>query len=163
MPPLTGVCEPYGPRVTWYCIAAAPPRSLSLWRVYTPLSRVGPGGIACSPQTASGNIVHPVEPCLKLPRMLVAALRPSPSPPYLSWQASQQRPTYWLATSYTLRRPKNARHAAHIQPASCRPPPPGIRTTVHQQRRARSHRQQYATHDTSLRTHLPPRFSMMKQ
>ncbi len=22
MPPLTGVCEPYGPRVTWYCIAA---------------------------------------------------------------------------------------------------------------------------------------------
>ncbi len=118
MPPLTGVCEPYGPRVTWYCIAAAPPRSLSLWRVYTPLSRVGPGGIACSPQTASGNIVHPVEPCLKLPRMLVAALRPSPSPPYLSWQASQQRPTYWLATSYTLRRPKNARHAAHIQPAS---------------------------------------------
>jgi len=49
MPPLTGVGERFAPRATWYCIddLFRSPVALAL-RVYPPLSRVGPGGIACS-------------------------------------------------------------------------------------------------------------------
>jgi hypothetical protein len=38
MPPLTGVCKPYGPRVTWYCIAAATTQvTLALASLHTPV------------------------------------------------------------------------------------------------------------------------------
>src|SRR5450755_2171849 len=38
MPPLTGVCEPYGPRVTWSCIAATTAQvTLALPSLHTPV------------------------------------------------------------------------------------------------------------------------------
>src|SRR5450755_1089130 len=38
MPPLTGVCEPYGPRVTWFCIAATATQvTLALPSLHTPV------------------------------------------------------------------------------------------------------------------------------
>ncbi len=49
MPPLTGVGERCAPRATWFCIDERTCRQVALaLRVYPPLSRVGPGGIACS-------------------------------------------------------------------------------------------------------------------
>ena len=49
MPPLTGVDERCAPRATWFCIDERTRRQVALaLRVYPPLSRVGPGGIACS-------------------------------------------------------------------------------------------------------------------
>ncbi len=49
MPPLTWVGERFAPRATWSCIddLFRSPVALAL-RVYPPVSRVGPGGIACS-------------------------------------------------------------------------------------------------------------------
>ena len=47
--PLTGVDERCAPRATWSCIDERTHRQAALaLRVYPPLSRVGPGGIACS-------------------------------------------------------------------------------------------------------------------
>src|SRR3989442_15039206 len=49
MPPLTGVGERFAPRATWFCIDERTRRQVALaLRVYPRLSRVGPGGIACS-------------------------------------------------------------------------------------------------------------------
>ena len=53
MPPLTGVGERCAPRATWFCIDERTRRQVALaLRVYLPLSRVGPGGIACSARLA---------------------------------------------------------------------------------------------------------------
>jgi hypothetical protein len=49
MPPLTAVGERCAPRATWFCIDERTRRQAALaLRVYPLLSRVGPGGIACS-------------------------------------------------------------------------------------------------------------------
>jgi hypothetical protein len=53
MPPLTGVAERCAPRAIWFCIDERTRRQVALaLRVYPPLSRVGPGGIACSAHLA---------------------------------------------------------------------------------------------------------------
>jgi hypothetical protein len=49
MPPLAGVGERCTPRATWFCIDERIRRQVALaLRVYPRLSRVWPGGIACS-------------------------------------------------------------------------------------------------------------------
>jgi len=49
MPPLTAVGERCAPRATWFCIDKRTYLQVALaLRVYPRLSRVRPGGIACS-------------------------------------------------------------------------------------------------------------------
>ncbi len=60
MLPLTGVGERFAPRATWFCIDERPRRQVALaLRVYPRLSRVGPGGIACSALLAWVTWSHP--------------------------------------------------------------------------------------------------------
>src|SRR5690349_4536201 len=58
------------PRATWSCIddLFRSPVALAL-RVYPPVSRVGPSGIACSALLAYASLSAP-RPSIKLPRML---------------------------------------------------------------------------------------------
>ena len=94
MPPLTGVCEPYGPRVTWYCIAAATAQvTLALPSLHTPVKGRAWRHRLFPPNGLTEHTAHrralPQAP--KDARRRLAAL--STTPPLLARYASRSTPT----------------------------------------------------------------------